>query len=65
MKLLIAFALSLTALSAAAADAGSCYGITDPDARSYCLAKARQDPATCYTIQNSATRSICLAEVRK
>jgi hypothetical protein len=65
MKLLSAFALSLLSLSAAAADSGSCYGVNDADARSYCLAKAHQDPSACYTIQNSATRSMCLAEVRK
>lgn len=47
-----------------AADAGSCYNISDGDARSYCLAKARKDAGTCYTIQRADLRSQCLAEVR-
>jgi hypothetical protein len=50
---------------ASAADAGSCYGINDMDARTWCLAKAHGDPGQCYSIQNSATRSMCLVEVRK
>lgn len=50
---------------ALATDAGSCYAITDADARAYCLAKARRDSGACYTIQSSALRSQCLAEVRR
>lgn len=64
MKLLIAFALSLVTL-AAAADTGSCYTIGSPDARAYCLAKARQDSSVCYTIQNPDLRAMCMAEVRR
>ncbi len=48
-----------------AADAATCYTIADPDARAYCLAKARNDPGTCYSIQNSGLRSQCLGEVRQ
>lgn len=64
MKTLILALLIITPGFASAADAGSCYGINDADARTYCLAKARHDPGTCYAIQNSGMRSICLAEVR-
>lgn len=63
-----ALCLILGALGAAgvnAADAGSCYGIGDADARAYCLAKAHQEPSGCYSIQDSGMRSSCLAEVRK
>lgn len=48
-----------------AADAGSCYTITDADARAYCLAKAHKQSAQCYAIQSSSLRAQCLAEVRK
>ncbi|KAB1075969.1 hypothetical protein F6X53_24260 [Methylobacterium soli] len=53
------------AMTAAAADAGSCYGVSDPEARTWCLAKAHQQPSACYAIQDSTMRSMCLAEVRK
>ncbi|KAB1078447.1 hypothetical protein F6X53_14890 [Methylobacterium soli] len=48
-----------------AADAGSCYGVSDADARAYCLARAHREPSGCYAIQDSGMRSSCLAEVRK
>jgi len=48
-----------------AADASSCYVIGDPDARAYCLARARRDPGTCYAIQRPDLRTQCLAEVRR
>lgn len=50
---------------ASAADSGACYNVNDPDARAYCLAKARQEPSVCYSIQRADLRSLCLAEVRK
>lgn len=50
--------------AALAADAGSCYSISDPDARAYCLARAHRDPARCYSISDAGLRSQCLAEVR-
>jgi hypothetical protein len=50
---------------ALAADPGSCYGIGDADARTYCLAKARNDANMCYAIQRAELRSACLSEVRK
>lgn len=59
--------LVITLLSAAAqaADTGACYTISDPDARAYCLAKARQEPAGCYTVQRADLRAQCQAEVRR
>lgn len=48
----------------ALANDGSCYTVANPDARAYCLAKARKDPGTCYTIQAPGLRSMCLAEVK-
>lgn len=47
-----------------AADSSACYNIADPDARTYCLAKARSEPAMCYAIYRQDLRSTCLAEVR-
>lgn len=47
-----------------AADSSACYNIADPDARTYCLAKARSEPAMCYAIYRQDLRSMCLAEVR-
>jgi hypothetical protein len=48
-----------------ASDPGTCYTISDADARTYCLAKAHQDSSRCYAIQDSGKRAECLAEVRK
>lgn len=65
MKRIVLFALLLSALPAAAEDAGSCYAVADADARAYCLAKAHGDSGRCYAIQNAGLRSMCLAEVRR
>lgn len=48
-----------------AADAGTCYTITDPDYRNLCRAKAHKDPGICYAIQRGDIKSTCLAETRK
>ena len=48
-----------------ASDASACYSIQDPDARAYCLAKARRDASVCYSVQRPDLRSQCLAEARK
>ena len=58
-------ALLLLSSSAHAADSGACYSIQDPDARSYCLARAKREPSLCYNIQRADLRSMCLAEVRR
>lgn len=55
----------VTAGAASAADAGSCYAISDPDARTWCLAKAHREPSSCYAIQRADIRTQCLAETRK
>lgn len=57
--------IALLASTAQAADSGVCYTISDPDARAYCLAKARQEPAGCYTVQRADLRAQCQAEVRR
>lgn len=46
-------------------DAAACYAISDADARTYCLARARRDSGTCYAIQRPDLRTLCLAEVRR
>jgi hypothetical protein len=46
-------------------DAGTCYTISNPDARNYCLAKARHEPSQCYAIQRNDLRSLCLSETRQ
>lgn len=58
-------ACSAGTVTASAEDTGSCYAITDMDARTWCLAKAHKDPGQCFSIQGSSARSMCLAEVRK
>lgn len=58
-------ALMLTPQFALAASPSACYNVTDSDARSYCIARAKREPAQCYNIQASGMRSMCLAEVRK
>lgn len=72
MKLLTAaimVALGTMAAGRAFADdtaaAGTCYTISDPDARNYCRAKARHDSSTCYAIQRQDLRAMCLSETRK
>lgn len=50
---------------ARAEDAGTCYTISDADARTYCLARAHQDSGRCYAIQRPDMRAQCLAEVRR
>jgi hypothetical protein len=60
-----ASALATVAQSARAADTGTCYAISDADARAYCIARARHDTSACYTVQRADLRSQCLAEVRK
>ncbi|MEE7477797.1 hypothetical protein [Methylobacterium hispanicum] len=65
MRSAFLLAVTLLASAAQAADAGACYTISDPDARAYCLAKARQEPAGCYTVQRADLRAQCQAEVRR
>jgi hypothetical protein len=48
--------------AALAANAGSCYAISDPDSRTWCLAKAHREPSSCYAIQRANIRAQCLAE---
>lgn len=65
---LLLFALAVSLLGpvvAFAADAGSCYVISDSDQRQFCLAKARRESGQCYAIQNAGLRAQCLAEVRR
>lgn len=52
-------------VAAHAADAGTCYTISDSDARTYCLARAHKEPAQCYSIKQADMRAQCMAEVRK
>jgi hypothetical protein len=61
----VAAPLTLLVQPADAADSGACYAISDPDARAYCIARARRDTSACYSIQRADLRSQCLAEVRK
>lgn len=65
MKIIAASFLALIASAAQASDSGACYTISDADARTYCLARARQQPSQCYAIQRADMRALCLAEVRK
>lgn len=60
-----AAALLLTPQFALAANVGACYNISDSDARSYCVAKARKDVSQCYNIQQPGLRSLCLSEVAR
>lgn len=57
--------LTVMPMLAHATDPGTCYTISDADARTLCLAKAHNDPSRCYAIQDSSKRAECLAEVRK
>lgn len=61
----LATPLVLLMTSAHASDTSMCYVVSDPDQRSFCLAKSRHDPSTCYAIQRADLRAQCLAEVRK
>lgn len=59
-------ALGLLASSqVAATDAGTCYTISDPDARALCRAKAHKDSSICYSIQRQDLRAECKAETQK
>lgn len=64
MRTLLAAAIVLTATQAVA-DTATCYNISDPNARTYCLARERKDPSACYAISSPDLRSMCLAEVRR
>ncbi|WP_159717025.1 hypothetical protein [Geminicoccus flavidas] len=55
---------ALLAGAARAADAAACYAISDADARTACLAKARRDPGMCYAVLQADRRAQCLAETR-
>lgn len=63
-KLMMFFLLTLP-VGAAVADSASCYTIDNPDARSYCLARANQDSGACYAIRLDDLRAMCLAEIRR
>lgn len=65
MRLLVLIWMMVVGGAAWAADAGSCYAISDSDARALCLARARGDVGMCYAVQDSALRSACLAELRR
>lgn len=43
----------------------ACYGIGNPDMRSYCLARAHRDVGQCYNVKDASIRSMCIAEVRQ
>lgn len=59
-------ALGLLASShVSATDAGTCYTISDPDARALCRAKAHKDSSICYSIKRQDLRAECQAETRK
>lgn len=60
----VVLASVLTSAAASAADAGSCYVISDPDARALCRAKAHQDASICYSIRRQDLRAECMAEAR-
>lgn len=64
-RLTMALVAALTATSAAATNAGTCYTITDPDARALCRAKAHNDSSICYSIQRQDLRAECKAETQK
>lgn len=64
LAVLAAVATIYIVAPARATDAGTCYTISDADARTYCLAKAHKDPGRCYAIQRADLRSQCLAETR-
>ena len=64
-RMLLAVVMLGISLTSHATDPGTCYTISDADARTYCLAKAHNDPSRCYAIQDSSKRAECLAEVRK
>ncbi len=63
LALLIAAAVPAFADSTAAA--GRCYGISDADARTVCLAKAHGNSSLCYSVKDAGKRAQCLAEVKK
>lgn len=63
--LLLLLMLVYVVAPAHASNAGSCYSISDGDARNYCLAKARKEPGMCYSIHKADMRSMCLAEVSR
>lgn len=63
--LIVAVVLTQVMGFAHADDAGSCYSISDPEARAWCRAKAHNDSSACYSIQRSDLRAQCLAEVRR
>ena len=65
MKTTLFLLALLSASPASATDAGSCYAVSNPDQRAYCLAKAHREPGRCYSIQDAGLRSMCLAEVRR
>lgn len=53
------------ALPARANDAGTCYTISDADARALCLARAHRNIGMCYSIQEPSLRAQCRAEVAR
>lgn len=59
------FVFLLGPIIAFAGNASACYNVADPDARAYCLARAKSEPAQCYSIQRADLRSQCLAEVHR
>lgn len=65
MRSAILLALTLLAATAQAADAGACYTISYPDARTWCRARAHQDARACYAIQRPDLRAQCQAEARR
>jgi hypothetical protein len=53
------------AFADATTDAGRCYGISDADARTVCLAKVHGNPSLCYSVKDAGKRAQCLAETKK
>lgn len=64
LSILVALTMLYVVAPARSADVSACYNISDMDARSYCIAKARKSPGMCYSIQRADLRAQCLAETR-
>lgn len=66
--LIIAITAASSFGSAAFADqnnAGTCYVISNPDARAYCRAKEHKEPAACYIIQRADLRTQCMIDAKR
>lgn len=64
LYLSVSYIISTHAFADNTAAASTCYVVTDPNARSACLARAHKNSGMCYSVTDASLRAECLSRGR-